>query len=922
MNRFPIFLLLLLSVLFSISLAIAAPIDNTLNSKPDSRLPAPDLKGLPSELTPIIQATDETDVTIQVGTGTATARYPITEYYWFTRTQALFTASEIGSAGLITKLRWYPTVARTWTNTGGSNAVRIFLGTTSLTALTASTYSTSGMTQVYQNTAYTGVSTAEAWQEFDINDFYYNGTDNLLIVTQIDLGGWAIPSTGEAYRSTAAAALRFQTWETDNTPPTGTGTLGYYRPNIQFEFSTSSPAAPTLTAPTNGATLVAVNSTLSWTTGVFTDNVDVYFGTNQALVTSLDTTVRVLSASTATSYDPPGDLAEGATYYWRVVARNTTSGEVASSSIYSFTTFSPPLSGTKTIGGTNPSYATFTDAINALIAYGVAAPGVTFNVRPGTYNERLIIPAITGAGATAHVVFQKESSDVTIATAGTSGSEAIVKLNGADYIEFRGINLTDVGTSTTDYVEYGYWLTNPTATNGAQHNVISGSTITLHRLNAAYGVFQSITTTPTAVTGANSYNSFLDLRITNCTIGVYTVGNSSYHDLNTEIGSSVAGLTNPNRMIIGSGGINDDIGYSGSSYAIYVSNQEVLRIHDLDIQNVFTSSASGSIYGIYLANTYGATEVFNNRISNLRNESGDINATGSITGILLNPSTGSGNELRCYNNTVSGFIHPRTTEVASRYLTGIVASSGTVYIDHNTILINPTTAGSSSSCVYISTTVYLRNNILVNSTPSQYSSAKHYAIFNNGTLTSNYNSIYLPNLYGAYVGYYSSTDRATLDDWRAYASQDNQSVEGNPWFLNESINDLRITPGSFSPVNNVATPIAYVTTDIEGNTRNASTPDIGADEGVFVSTTFINGTKTIGGTAPDYATFQDAIRAVAEYGVGTGGVTFNVRAGTYMGAVTRSGSSRVVRPFSHRIPKGKRNGNRNGRPELPVCRMR
>ena len=38
---------------------------------------------------------------------------------------------------------------------------------------------------MYQNNSYTGVSVANAWQEFDISDFFYNGTDNLLVVTEI-----------------------------------------------------------------------------------------------------------------------------------------------------------------------------------------------------------------------------------------------------------------------------------------------------------------------------------------------------------------------------------------------------------------------------------------------------------------------------------------------------------------------------------------------------------------------------------------------------------------------------------------------------------------------------------------------------------------------------------------------------------------
>ncbi len=45
------------------------------------------------------------------------------------------------------------------------------------------------------------------------------------------------------------------------------------------------------------------------------------------------------------------------------------------------------LSGTKTIGGTTPDYATIKAAINAVNTQGVTAPGVTFLIRSGTYAE-------------------------------------------------------------------------------------------------------------------------------------------------------------------------------------------------------------------------------------------------------------------------------------------------------------------------------------------------------------------------------------------------------------------------------------------------------------------------------------------------------------------------------------------------------
>ncbi|MDK9699971.1 MAG: fibronectin type III domain-containing protein [bacterium] len=884
--RFPIVLLLLVTGFLSSFAATAPsndkPTQGTENLARWYELNPEQIPGTsPAERTVVTSSIDETDIAVTIGTGTSTQRFPLTEYYWFTRTQAIYTASEVGMSGIITRLRWYPTFARNWLYTGGSNTIRIYLGHTTNATCTSQPYADlSGLTLVYQSTSYPGVTTANAWQEFDVTDFSYNGTDNLQIVTQIDLNGYNTPLSGEEYRYTALANYRFQVWEQDYTAPTGSGALSYYRPNVQIEFSTTSPTPPTLVSPTNNATFVPVTTTVSWATGSFTNNVDVYLSTSQSDVTTMQSGAIVSAANTSTTFDPPSDLLAGSTYYWRVVARNTATGETAPSAVWSFTTASPPLSGTKTIGGTNPNYASFTAAINALTAFGVDSPGVVFQVRPGTYNERITISTITGSSQTRPITFRRESGTVTLSATGTSaGSEAIVKLNGCDWVTFDGINVSDLGTSDNDYCEFGYWVTNAGATNGAQNNTITNATISMHRVNnSSRGVVQTITTNPTSAAGANSYNKFLNLKIENSLFGIYTTGHSSYRDINMEIGSTTPGVNDTSRMVVGNGG-SDDIGGSGSTYGIFLSNVEALWLHDVDVRNVFSNSSH--VYGISIQNAYGTNVVSGNRVHNIHNTSGDISSTGTLYGISCNSASSS--EIRCFNNTVSGFYHPRTIESTSRFIYGIYASGNIVSIDNNTVILSPTTVGSSNICVYLgSTTATLRNNLIVNNTGAQ-TTAKHYLFYVGATnITINTNCYSMANWNGGYTTYYSSSDRQYIDDWRYYSGMDYQSVEGYPWVVNESTGDLRIQTGTYSPGSNLGTPLGWITTDIEGNARNAVTPDIGADEGVFASTTPVNGIKTIGGTLPDYPTFTAAVQALMKFGVGAGGVTFNVRPGTYV----------------------------------------
>src|SRR5690606_19560094 len=48
------------------------------------------------------------------------------------------------------------------------------------------------------------------------------------------------------------------------------------------------------------------------------------------------------------------------------------------------------LSGAYTIGGASPDFATISDAVTALEAYGICGP-VVFNIRNGVYNEQVAL---------------------------------------------------------------------------------------------------------------------------------------------------------------------------------------------------------------------------------------------------------------------------------------------------------------------------------------------------------------------------------------------------------------------------------------------------------------------------------------------------------------------------------------------------
>src|SRR3989337_1631756 len=78
--------------------------------------------------------------------------------------------------------------------------------------------------------------------------------------------------------------------------------------------------------------------------------------------------------------------------------------------------FPQPLSGSFTVGGTSPDFATPQDAANALKVNGVSGP-VFFNIRPGTYSSNggnytvlLLDSVVAGLSQTNRITFQPDQS--------------------------------------------------------------------------------------------------------------------------------------------------------------------------------------------------------------------------------------------------------------------------------------------------------------------------------------------------------------------------------------------------------------------------------------------------------------------------------------------------------------------------------
>ncbi|MBM4399311.1 MAG: hypothetical protein FJ041_03140, partial [Candidatus Cloacimonetes bacterium] len=600
-------------------------------------------------------------------------------------------------------------------------------------------------------------------------------------------------------------------------------------------FTPTSIPGVVLTSPVNNAQNQALQPTLAWTRWVTPTHYLLYVGTDNPPTDFINGS----NIGTVTSYVLPSALANNTVYNWKVVPIYG-ANEQGTSDQKSFKTLEAPLTGTKTIHPTTGTYTSFTAAIAALNVSGVGAGGVTFNVAAGlTFTESNLNITATGTDVNP-IIFQKSgegANPIIYAGTGTGSTDFILSLFGTDYLTWDGIDLREnaANTTTTTQMEYGLWVRNAAATNGAQNNIFRNFKIVLNRTNTSTRAIISTTpTTPTnQVTGNNNNNEYFTISIENTYVGMWFAGNSTtYFDSGTIVRYCTIGADAAH-----------DIGNSSSiTRGIYMTSLQNALIRNNVIRNL---SGTSTIYGIDLNSMVGNTNrIFNNKIYNLTNTS--TSSTSAMYGIYLSAFTTGTQDFKIYNNMIWNLNHGFTgTATATYYAFGIYVASGgatnTYNIDFNSIRMSTPTNASNAAVYFLSSAGInkLRNNVLANFTGG-HATPYHLGIFSASATAlgavgsvSNNNVIHIANSTGGYAVRGSSTNYATIAAWTTASSQDAASRPGNPQF--DDANYLYIRTDTPTPVESKGAylGIDWVAVDIDGQTRHLSTPDIGADEGNF-----------------------------------------------------------------------------------------
>ena len=381
------------------------------------------------------------------------------------------------------------------------------------------------------------------------------------------------------------------------------------------------------------------------------------------------------------------------------------------------------LTGVKTIPG---SYATVAAAISALNTAGVGAGGVTFNIAAG-YTETFSSPTdgyiTTNTGtATNPIVFQKSGAGANpkiTAGVGTGTMDAIICLNGVQYIRFNGIDVYEnaANTTNTSRMEWGYAILKASATQGSQNITIENCTISLSQTyTATYGIYAnnhtiSSTTelTITAATGQNSYNKFYGNTITNCYNGInlsgYADGTApyTYYDQGNDIGST-AGNTFTNFA-----------GGSSTAYVIYVAYQNGLTLSNNNING--GTGTTAALYGIYGGTATNANFTLSGNTVTLVS-----GGTTTYMYAIYNSgigTSGTSNTINIFNNTVQNCTYPTAT---TAYFYGIYnGATGFNTNMYGNVVNNNTVGGSAYNYLCYTTsgtggTTNYYNNTVTNNT--------------------------------------------------------------------------------------------------------------------------------------------------------------------------------------------------------------
>jgi hypothetical protein len=489
----------------------------------------------------------------------------------------------------------------------------------------------------------------------------------------------------------------------------------------------------------------------------------------------------------------------------------------------------PPFSGTINVG-TGETFTSLTNpgGIFAAINGAGLSANLTVNITSDLTAETgaVQLNQFTETGAGNYTLTFKPSGAARVISGTSATSNGLINLNGVDRVTFDGSlsggtdrSLTITNNQATSGLVF--WIKSGGVGNGANNNTIKNCII-----NGAPGpnsttiagiLAGNSTTLGNPAEAANNNNTIQNNRIFRVQNSMFISGASSpvfdqnWMIINNELGSAE---TNDNNIFRGM--------LLGSAQNFTISGNRVQGIRS-------TTTTGVAMSGIQLAFLVNGGTITNNVISNIKN----ISASGTGAYGINFTTTSTASNVTVANNFIYDVAANGSATLASNGY-GINVASGAGYnVYFNSINMNTDQTSGTSAAMLVQAAVTtagglnVRNNIFAN---TQTGGATRYSFYS-GAAATVYSAINYNNYFSSQnVGFLGGV-RATLPEWQTATGQDTNSLAVNPLFV--SATDLHLQAAS--PMINAGTPITGITTDIDGDIRSATTPDIGADEFVMVA---------------------------------------------------------------------------------------
>ncbi len=740
-------------------------------------------------LSSIVSLTSVAQQTVTIGTGSATSAHaPVYGYYNNSWSAQLYKASEFGGVtGNITEIRF--NVSNNVSNYAMTNQ-KVYLLLTSDTVFSSGDYIdpiSAGATLVFDGDFTWNLS---GWQGITlINPFYYAGNLNLIVLWENRDGSWA-SGYPQFYSTSISSVCKYKS--NDTSFPNSTGSIESVRANIQFDFSANLQndlAITNFISPNhiiNPSSSVAVsvnilnmgvNSQSGYTVKYSIDSGNTYF-------TEVDTNTISTGISHTHVFSQTANMTNLGTYQLIAIVKALNDSNAMNDTSFYTVNVCLPLNGTYTIGKSGgEDYNSFNDAINAMSTCGITGP-VVFEVGNGTYPETFTINPILGASATNTIVFHGQGQgNTTIEAIGNYQNYAAIDVNGAKHITFDNIGIVNVSGNTDPF--WGIVFR-----NSADSNTVENCFIEVGNQNSnSIGIVSSADNNSLTLGNNANYTT-----IDSCVIN---------HGANA---INFRGLNSTSSLSVGNRFTNNTFFDQKDEFTSLAYQRDVVLNNNEIKKGVNTTNTAK---GIYLTNCSGDLKISNNKIK--------LKGGKGIDFYYFNYSF-QGNTANIYNNFIS--MEPTSGSLAY----GIkIYTSRKINFYHNSISITGSGSTTNSYDVFLggssnyTTQLNFLNNIY-------YNTADGYAFYSSVPATnfsSNYNDFYAPN--GSFN--YLSGDIADLTTWQTTVSKDTNSVNINPWFISSTNLHANNTG-----INNSGTPLATITTDIDGDTRSPIHPDMGADE--------------------------------------------------------------------------------------------